>query len=608
MERFHSFSANPYEKLSCELLSFAVAAHHGLFDCVDENRKSGFQHRIRKNAPLDESSFLADLGGSDKLDELFHQAESEIKSLCEHIYKMSMREQSAESMNQQERETVSSEYCFYIGLVGRLLLSSVMEGDRQDTARFVNGITFPEYPDDMESIWKRCLTNLEDILSGKPADTPLNQARGMISEQCGAFAERSGGVYRLNVPTGAGKTLSSLRFALAHAAKNNRRRIIFTAPLLSILDQNAPIIRNAVGKDPAFGNIVLEHHSNVARERSEDETLDSAELLAENWSAPVIVTTLVQLLNTLFSGKKSSIRRFHALCDSVIIIDEVQTVPNRMLTLFNLAVNFLSEICGTTFVLCSATQPCLESKFTPHSLLYSPPEIVPYDAALWKPFERTRILPASGRTLDELPDFILEKLEDARSLLVVCNKRSQARALFQKLKDGDKNICYHLSASMCAAHRKMVLNEINHALENVKNGGPKVLCVSTQVIEAGVDISFECVVRLRAGMDSVAQSAGRCNRNGERPEPAPVWVVECLGENLTALRDIREGKSATASLLDEFQKNPGKFQNDLASREAIEYYYKYLYASMTPGYQDTNVSEGRTLFDLLSVNTKYAEA
>ena len=606
MERFHSSTANQFEKLSCELLSFAVAAHHGLFDCIDENRKSGFQHRIRKNAPLDESPFLADIGGSERLNQLFYQADTELKCVSENIYKMSMREQSAENLNQKKWETISSECCFYMGLLGRLLLSAVMEGDRRDTAGFMDGITFPEYPDNMEPVWNRRLANLEGILSGKQADTLLNQARRTISEQCRAFAKQPGGVYRLNVPTGAGKTLSSLRFALEHAAKYNKRRIFFTAPLLSILDQNAPIIRDAVGEDPEFGEIVLEHHSNVVREKSEDDSLDRSELLTENWSAPVIVTTLVQFLNTLFSGKTSAVRRFHALCNSVIVIDEVQTVPNRMLTLFNLSVNFLSEICGTTFVLCSATQPSLESKFVPHSLLRSPPEIVPYDTALWKPFERTRICPAEGRTLEELPDFIFEEWEEVRSLLVVCNKRSQARILFQKLNSGG-HVCYHLSASMCMAHRKKILDEMILALENAKNGGPKVLCVSTQVIEAGVDISFERVVRLQAGMDSVVQAAGRCNRNGECPEPAPVLVVECLGEKLGSLRDIREGKSATASLLNHFQRNPGKYQNDLASKDAIDDYYKQLYSSMPSGYQDTGVSEGRTLFDLLSVNKKYAD-
>ena len=611
MERFHASPANPYEKLSCELLCFAVAAHHGLFDCVDENQKSGFQHRIRKNAPLDESSFLADLGGSDKLNDLFAQANGELKSVCTAIEKMAMRDYDMETMDEETEKTVSfaigSEYCFYLGLLGRLLLSAVIEGDRRNTAEFMDETTFPEYPENMREIWERRLEHLEKILSDKPADTPLNQARRTISEQCRTFAAQKSGVYRLNVPTGAGKTLSSLRYALAHAAKNNKRRIIFTAPLLSILDQNAVVIRDAVGTDAVFGSMVLEHHSNVVREKSDAETLDRTELLTENWNAPVIVTTLVQLLNTLFSGKTSSIRRFHALCNSVIVIDEVQTVPNRMLTLFNLAVNFLSEICGVTFVLCSATQPRLESKFVPHNLLRSPPEIVPYNAALWEPFQRTRICPAEGRKLEELPDFILEELENVRSLLVVCNKRSQAKELFQKLHQDSGSICYHLSASMCMAHRQKALDEMAHALKNVKNGGPKVLCVSTQVIEAGVDISFERVVRFRAGMDSVIQSAGRCNRNGESPDPVPVRVVECLGEDLSKLRDIREGKSAAASLLNRFEKEPEKFQNDLASDASIGYYYHALYQSMTQGYQDTSVDKGCTLFDLLSVNTKYAD-
>lgn len=197
-------------------------------------------------------------------------------------------------------------------------------------------------------------------------------------------------------PPGGGKTLASLRFALTHAARRNCSRIIFAAPLLSILDQNAHVIRDYIGDD----TLILEHHSNLAEPKETPERLQELELLTASWSAPIIITTLVQLLNTCFSGKTSAIRRFHALCGSVIVIDEVQTVPGKMLTLFNLAVNFLSEICGATIVLCSATQPCLE--VADHPLRRQPVDLVSQQKALWDIFKRTDIQNAGCARLEEL--------------------------------------------------------------------------------------------------------------------------------------------------------------------------------------------------------------
>ena len=186
----------------------------------------------------------------------------------------------------------------------------------------------------------------------------IQSARRIISQQCRQAADSTVGIYRLNVPTGAGKTLSALRFALAHSKAHGKSRIIFTSPLLSILEQNASVIREYVGDD----GMILEHHSNVIQPEEDSEELDKAELLMETWdSSPIIITTLVQLLNTMFSGKTSCIRRFHALCDCTIIIDEMQTVPSNLLTLFHLTISFLAKACNTTIVLCSATQPCAEA-------------------------------------------------------------------------------------------------------------------------------------------------------------------------------------------------------------------------------------------------------
>lgn len=415
-------------------------------------------------------------------------------------------------------------------------------------------------------------------------------------------AARPGGVYCLNVPTGGGKTLASLRFALTHAAKWNGSRIIFTAPLLSILDQNAQVIRDYIGDD----TLILEHHSNLAEPKETPERLQALELLTASWSAPIIITTLVQLLNTCFSGRTSAIRRFHALCGSVIVIDEVQTVPGKMLTLFNLAVNFLSEVCGATIVLCSATQPCLEA--ADHPLHRQPVDLVPQQKALWDVFKRTDIQNAGCSKLEELPQIVTEVLSSCDSLLVVCNTKKEAAFLFESLQAANCR-CFHLSAAMCVQHRRETLQALQSALDKPSaDNRQKVVCVSTQVIEAGVDISFQRVIRFSAGMDSVVQAAGRCNRHAEQKKPAPVRLIRCTDERLRGLDDIVRGQNATTALLTAFSKTPEVFRHDLSSEESIRFYYRRLYTEMEPGFQDDQTQVHGSLYHLLADNPRYADA
>ena len=399
----------------------------------------------------------------------------------------------------------------------------------------------------MRPIWTDRLAFLEaELAKTFTQETPLPLVRQRISDLCANAAVPSKGVYRLNVPTGGGKTLSAARFALTHAAAQNKSRIIFTAPLLSILDQNAQIIRRYVGDD----TLILEHHSNLVEPDTVPEHMQELELLTASWESPIIITTLVQLLNTCFSGKNSALRRFHALCNSVIVIDEVQTVPSKMLTLFNLAVNFLSEICNATIVLCSATQPCLE--VADHPLYPQPVDLVPRQTELWDVFKRTDIQNAGQARLEECPQLILQTLEQCRSLLVVC--------------------------------------------------------ISTAVIEAGVDISFQQVIRFSTGMDSVVQAAGHCNRHAEQEQPAPVHFIRCTDERLHCLDDIIRGQNATTALLTAFSRDPEQFRHDLSSDESIRFYYRRLYAEMEPGFQDDRTPEHGSLYQLLSDNPRYADA
>ena len=579
LERYHD-SNDEMQKLTAELLAFASGSHHGLFDCVDENRDSGFNHRLTKEKiHYNEctKNFFEQCSSPEELDNMFAAAVTELSTVCQRL---------------AEGRLDYAENSFQLGLLARLLLSALIEGDRRDTAEFMMNIC-PE-PENPNGLWENCLTHTEAKLSRFSRDTAIGRVRGEISDLCRRMAEEKPGIYRLNVPTGGGKTLSSLRYALTHAMRWKKRRIIFTSPLLSILEQNAAVIREYVGND----KVILEHHSNVLH-IAENGELDHRELAAENWNCPIIITTLVQLLQTLFLGKTTSIRRFQSLCDSVIVIDEVQTVPPKILTLFNLAIDFLAKVCGTTVLLCSATQPYLEG--TEHPLRGVVRDVIPYDRRLWEPFHRTVITDAGEKTIEEIAEFCGKELKQIQSLLVVCNRKDEAEYLFSRLRDRAEISC-HLSASMCTEHRREVLTELRMALET----GKKCVCVATQVIEAGVDISFHRVIRLTAGMDSVIQAAGRCNRHGESADPVPVYVVSCLGENLGRLREIRDAKQATQTLLNCFRQRPERFENDLSSDLAIRTYYQKLYQNMPEGYQDYPIKKPETtLFALLSDNLKF---
>lgn len=584
LSQFHGEKAQNYEDLTSELLAFAVGAHHGLFDCIDQNGSSGFLYRLKKEKIGYQESlnnFWEQCADQKELEKLFACANAELIP----IY-MRMGTLAGDS---------NEEFSFYQGLLARLLLSAVIEGDRRDTAEFMTGVYLPVEPEDYAKFWTPYLVHLEEKLSYFPQDTPITQARGEISQICCDYGSHNGGIVRLNVPTGGGKTLSALRFALSHARTWGKRRLIFTAPLLAILEQNAAVIREYLGDD----SIVLEHHSNVA-EPDDTSELDLRELAVDSWHSPVIITTLVQLLNTLFAGKTTSIRRLQSLCNSVIVIDEVQTVPSRMLSLFDMAINFLAEICGATVVLCSATQP--EQRYVPHPIQPVRGQMVPYEARLWEPFHRTQILDGGAMTLEETVAFIQESMEQVTSLLVVCNKKEQASFLLEAL-DGTAEVCCHLSAAMCSAHRRQTLKQLYQALDT----GRSCLCIATQVIEAGVDISFQRVIRLTAGLDSVIQAAGRCNRNGQTAR-APVYIVTVVNEDLSRLEEIRRGKNATLSLLDAYRREPEKFDCDLSSEPAIAYYYSRYYGAMAQGAQDYPLQRERvSLFCLLSDNWQYWE-
>ena len=304
----------------------------------------------------------------------------------------------------------------------------------------------------------------------------------------------------------------------------------------------------------------------------------------------------MQLLNTMFLGKTSSVRRFAALCNSVIVFDEVQSLPNKMLTLFNLTINFLVKKCHATVILCSATQPSFEN--AEHKLLSEVSDLITLPSETLKVFERVELVDKASMSMEELSDFALEIIKSKKSLLLVCNTKREAKELFENLQAEVNNAVpmYHLSASMCAKHRKMTVELMKKDLGLPE---PKqIVCIATQVIEAGVDISFNCVIRLQAGMDSIVQAAGRCNRNGENKLES-VYIVKLLGEKLYRLKEIETAKSATESLL--LTAKTEKQYAILNSEAAISYYYRKLYSKMDKGEQDFLVPTlHKSLYGLLN--------
>lgn len=587
LEKHSDEQLSGFSDIVLEILAYAVGAHHGLFDCVDDNNNNGFTKRIQKEG-IDylnaAQEFLKICCSKQDIEDLLKQSEKEFLPVFNEIEKLS---------DNADAKIQNTQITFYIGFLARLILSAIIEADRSDTSQFMNGYS-EKTVKNISEIWINCIKNVEQKLSTMPLDKPINKTRAQISALCAEAGNLESGIYRLNLPTGAGKTLTSLRYALHHALAHNKKRIIFTMPLLSIIEQNAGIIHDYIGNE----ELILEHHSNIV-ETDENDELDKRELLVESWDVPIIITTMVQLLNTLFAGKTANIRRMQALCNSIIVIDEVQTVPDKMLSLFNLALNFLAKICNVTIILCSATQPCFEKTMYP--LDKSVKDLITLTKEQETVFKRVRLEYKGEMDCEELADFAAGILEENNSLLLVCNTKNEAAVMFNLLCSKLKDVkAFHISAGMCTAHRKETIKEMQEALENKQQ---KVLCVSTQVIEAGVDVSFARVIRLLAGMDNIVQATGRENRNREFDGLAPGYIVRLKGEFLKGLSEVEDAKNAAADLLVKYKNNPQIYDDDLMSAKAVNEYYKSLYENVKSGYHDFYIESVRdSILNLMSCN------
>jgi CRISPR-associated endonuclease/helicase Cas3 len=387
----------------------------------------------------------------------------------------------------------------------RMLYSCLVDADFLDTERFMN----PEKADlrlnavDL-AILKARLDLYMAAKENSAPDTPVNQARKEILRECretGRLLEP--GLFSLTVPTGGGKTFASIAFALEHAIKQSKKRIIVAIPYTSIIEQTAAVYREVFGDDS-----VLEHHSNLDPAR---ETAESR-LATENWDAPIIVTTNVQLFESLFAAKSSACRKLHNIVNSVVVLDEAQMLPTDFLQPIVSVIKSLTKHFRTSVLLCTATQPVLSGKVgTGRDILKGfeegcVRELMPEPEKLFGVFQRVRVR-MLGQT-DERYEWgeIAERLREHKQVLCIVNTRKDCRELHAQMPDGT----VHLSALMCPEHRSNVIADVKSKL----NAGEPVRVVSTQLLEAGVDIDFPTVYRSFSGLDSIAQAAGRCNREG----------------------------------------------------------------------------------------------
>jgi CRISPR-associated endonuclease/helicase Cas3 len=390
---------------------------------------------------------------------------------------------------------------FALAFHTRMLFSCLVDADFLDTELFMSRARAGLRPVDPPSCAK-LLERLDKHLAEKQrkaTDTPVNRRRAEVLALCREKALEAPGFFSLNVPTGGGKTLSSLAFGLSHAAAKGLRRVVYAIPFTSIIEQTTDVFREALGD---LGGEVLEHHSNLDSDDPARQS-DRLRLAGENFDATLIVTTNVQLFESLFASRPSRCRKLHRLAKSVIILDEAQTLPPRLLAPTLAALEELVKNYGATVVLCTATQPAIEKRDRFPIGLEGVTPIIDDPVSLHRSLRRTSV-ELLGRL--ENPELI-DRLRGERQALCIVNSRRHAADLFQLLDDPD---ALHLSASMCAAHRARIVAEIRRLLLKSK----PCRLVSTQVIEAGVDVDFPAVYRAAAGLDSIAQAAGRCNREG----------------------------------------------------------------------------------------------
>lgn len=597
----HWFSGDEMRQRAAQIVALCIYGHHtGLMDCVSKGSESSFIQKMdidKGELHYDEAVayFTENVASLLMLDALFDGA-------CKELNQFRVNGKKG---------------AFYDGLTARLLLSILVDADRHDAACFAYGEdALAQQP---APIWGELLERFDAYAASHfVLNTPIDQIRASIATHCEEASARMPGVYCLTVPTGGGKTLSSLRFALGHALRHDMERIFYVIPFNTILDQNARDIRNALdGYDS-----ILEHHGNVVVE-NEGERMQYRRL-TERWDSRIILTSMVQFLNTLYRCENTNARRMHRLTRSVIVFDEIQALPPKCKVLFERAVNFLVLNCGCTVLLCTATQMEFAHIAMPsnNELMGDENELI----RLYDSLTRVRWIPELGKSLtnEDAAHKLQNLMRSHGSVLTIVNTKAVAWDVYRHTVDLLKEqgmrpvaidctldreaiirqsrasaqedvLCIYLSTLLCPKHRLAYIDFMKAWLE----GGGRTLCVSTALIEAGINISFPAVVRSLAGLPSIVQAGGRCNRNMER-ESGDVYIWEFKEEALKNLAEIETGKSCTRKL---YHEKPDQFET-LCKPSGIRKYFdaEQSYIQKVEKYP---CADGN-LVDLLSVNSAFA--
>ena len=555
-----------------QLLAYAISGHHrGLYDYI-ELRKELEKEEIKKRCA--------------RTKEELPNIKTELRTWVEEHVEAT--ETSLKGLAKQVGATEQAQALI------RLLFSCLVDADFLDTEAFMDEerkgrrheATSGYAP--LEVLRDRLTKHME----GFSTEGKINEARRAFLNRCRAHGRTCPkGYYSLFLPTGGGKTLSSMAWALETALKHEAKRIIYVIPYTSIITQTAGIFREIFGEEN-----VLEHHSDISfsggETSQEAERYERTRLLAENWDAPIIVTTNVQFFESLFSHKVSRSRKVHSIANSVVVFDEVQMFPTEFLHPMLRLLEDLRWIYGTQLLFCSATLPPFDKDHSStfkkvndfHQLSEDIQPIVPEDPELFKVFDRVIYhLEEKEYTTKELA----QELSQLNSALCIVNSRRDASRLYHALLEEGKEAqnVIHLSRNMCSAHLKERIAEVRQRLK----AKISTVVISTQLIEAGVDIDLPIVYRAMSGLDSIVQAGGRCNREGKRPTPGEVYVFS-LSDGGKAFGAIAQGQNATRFLLD----NDKEHTRPNMPLELIEAYYDRYYASIE-SFDTKNIAE--SLYD-----------
>jgi len=521
--------------LNVDFLANCIFGHHG--GLLNQGTKSDFGHEIRsvfarKNKKIGE-------GRAVFTDYSAYTKEVELKDPTEKFL------EACKKLNLMPT-TKKTENSFTWSFLTRMLFSCLVDADYLDTETFLKGDVGRSRHDTIHTLLER----LNNKLSCYTDNSGLNKYRNNILKNCINKSQDEKGLYSLTVPTGGGKTLSSMAFALGHAKEHNMQKIIYVIPYTSIIEQNAKVFSDIFGE-----RNVLDNHSNAEYENNDDKKYHY--LASENWDIPIVVTTNVQFFESLFSHKTSKTRKNHNIANSVIVFDEAQMLPTDFLKPCVYAIEELVRNYGSTAVLCTATQPSLNLVF-PDSTK-KPIEICENFQDLFVKLKRVKYESVGVLNNSDL----LDRLDGAHQALCIVNSRKHAQELFEGLEG---NGAYHLSTLMYPEHRKKKLDEIRERLD----WGLPVKVVSTSLIEAGVDVDFGVVYRAKTGLDSIIQAGGRCNREGKRDlEASMVYVFETDPDEYKQPRSIALNISATDHAL--------RKGFEIGSPESIKAYFDYLY-------------------------------